>query len=73
MAEQGALLKNLSENRKSVWRFHNFKIPAQLQLFVHNPFTIAVTGSCPAEAKNVVPAINKGAFCICIWPRYSGQ
>ncbi|XP_076832090.1 zinc finger BED domain-containing protein 5-like [Brachyhypopomus gauderio] len=55
-----ALLKNLSENFRS--RFHNFKIPQQLLLFVRNPFAVAITGSCPAEAKNAVPAIDEGAF-----------
>lgn len=50
------LLKSLVEN------FNNFRIPRQVLLLVRNLLAVSVSGSCPAEAKAMLPAVDKGAF-----------
>eukprot|EP00064_Thunnus_orientalis_P006927 superscaffoldBa00000745_g6946 len=56
------LLKSLEDNFST--RFNNVKILGQVLLFVHNPFAVAVTvtGSCPADAKSVLSAIDEDTF-----------
>ncbi|KAJ3593951.1 hypothetical protein NHX12_006284 [Muraenolepis orangiensis] len=60
MAGMKGLLKSLAENFTE--RFNDFKIPKQVILFVRNPFAVDVSGSCPAEAKAVMPGIDEAAF-----------
>ncbi|KAJ3594051.1 hypothetical protein NHX12_006383 [Muraenolepis orangiensis] len=63
MAGMKGLLKSLAENFTE--RFNDFKIPKQVILFVRNPFAVDVSGSCPAEAKAVMPVVLSltEAFC----------